>query len=140
MPVRQSSCVAIGKRGILIEGPSGIGKSSLALALIDRGAVLVGDDGVMLRREGAALIAAPHPNTKGLIEIRNLGLVELPICDEVRLCLLLRLTADAPRFIEKAAQCEIEGIELPTVELWPDSANLTLKTEFALDRFGLKIS
>ena len=43
------SCVAIGGRGVLIEGAPGSGKSSLALALIDRGAALVGDDGVTPR-------------------------------------------------------------------------------------------
>ena len=35
----------------MIEGASGAGKSSLALALIDRGAVLIGDDSLMLAAE-----------------------------------------------------------------------------------------
>ena len=34
----QATCVAIGGRAVLIEGEPGSGKSSLALALIDRGA------------------------------------------------------------------------------------------------------
>lgn len=40
--LHQATCVAIGGRGVLIEGLPGSGKSSLALALIDRGAQLVG--------------------------------------------------------------------------------------------------
>lgn len=140
MAARQSTCVAIGKRGMLIEGAPGVGKSSLALALIDRGAILVGDDGIILRRQGEALFARPHPNTSGLLEIRNLGLVEMPVCEEARLCLLIRLTSAAPRFIDEPSLANIEGVNLPVVELWPVDASLALKAEIALDRFGLEIS
>src|SRR3546814_11755709 len=48
--VIQGSAVAIGGRAVLIIGPPGSGKTSLALALIDRGATLIGDDGVALAR------------------------------------------------------------------------------------------
>src|SRR4029079_6360817 len=71
------ACVAIGGRGVLIEGEPGSGKSSLALALIDRGAVLVGDDGVTLETREGRLWASPPPNIAGLIEVRNVGLVTL---------------------------------------------------------------
>ena len=54
----QGTCVAIGARGVMIEGAPGIGKSSLALALIDRGARLVADDVVLLRFENGALLAS----------------------------------------------------------------------------------
>ena len=61
--VRQAGAVAIGGCGLLIEGAPGSGKSSLALALIDRGAALIGDDGVALSLRGGRLWAAPPPNT-----------------------------------------------------------------------------
>ena len=77
----QASCVAIGGRGLLIDGPPGSGKSSLALALIDRGATLVGDDGVLLELRGGRLWALPPPNIAGLLEIRNVGLAMLPEAD-----------------------------------------------------------
>ena len=50
-----ATTVAIGGRAVLIEGPSGSGKSDLALRLIDRGARLVGrrpDPGGAHRRPG----------------------------------------------------------------------------------------
>ena len=53
----QASCVAIGGRGLLILGAPGSGKSSLALALIDRGARLIGDDGVQIAGEAGVLRA-----------------------------------------------------------------------------------
>ena len=54
----------------VIMGLSGSGKSSLALALIDRGAELIGDDGVTLSLDGGQLLATPAPATAGLIEVR----------------------------------------------------------------------
>lgn len=135
--LHQATCVAIGGRAILIEGPPGIGKTSLALALIDRGAALIGDDGVSLERSGGRLLASPPPNTAGLIEVRNLGLLPWPTVSDVPVALILRLDPEAPRFIETAQQAELGGVNLPLIRLWPDGAALPLKAELALDRFGL---
>ena len=130
------TCVAIGGRGLLIEGPAGSGKSSLALALIDRGAVLVGDDGVTLESQGDRLWALPPPNTAGLIEVRNLGLMTLPTAS-AQLALVVRLDRAAPRFIEHAAMAMIERHALPAVALWPDTPALALRSEYALKTYGL---
>ena len=136
MTARQVTCVAIGGRGVLIEGPPGSGKSTLALSLIDRGGVLVGDDGVMIEASEGAAIARPHPNTHGLIEVRNLGLVRMPVCASTRVCLVVRLDPAAPRFIEKPDTVKIKGVTLPLVRLWPDDAVNALKVELALERHG----
>lgn len=130
------SCVAIGGRAVLIDGAPGSGKSSLALALIDRGAVLVGDDGVTLEARDERLWALPPPNTAGLIEVRNVGLVELPAAS-APLALVVRLDPAAPRFIEHPARATIDGHALPAVTLWPDSPILPLRAEFALKTYGL---
>lgn len=135
--LHQATCVAIGNRAILIEGPPGCGKSSLALALIDRGAVLVGDDGVDLIRASGTLLASPAPATQGLIEIRNLGLVRLPFAQAVPVALVVVLDAAAPRFIEQPGTAERGGVPLPCVHLFPDSPVLALRAEFALRGFGL---
>jgi serine kinase of HPr protein (carbohydrate metabolism regulator) len=137
MPVHQASCVAIGERAVLIEGSPGSGKSSLALALIDRGARLIGDDGVLLEAVAGQLFAYPHPNTAGLIEVRNLGLLSMPICKRAPVALVLRLDEAAPRFIETADSREIGGVTLPVLQLWPGGGILPLKAELALERYGL---
>ncbi len=136
MILRQAGCVAIGGRGVLIEGAPGCGKSSLALALIDRGAVLVGDDGVALRLDKGRLTASPPPATRGLIEVRNVGLLTLPVC-EARVALLLRLSPDAPRYVEVAPREIIAGVGVPVIMLWPDTPALALRAEMALARHGL---
>ncbi len=124
-------------RAVLIEGPSGSGKSSLALALIDRGAVLIGDDGVQLEARGPRLHAFPPPNIAGLLEVRNLGLLRFPTAADLPVALVLRLDPQAPRFIEAADTAEIAGLAVPLVRLWPDSPILAQKAGFALERFGL---
>jgi serine kinase of HPr protein (carbohydrate metabolism regulator) len=130
------SCVAIGGRGVLIEGEPGSGKSSLALALIDRGAVLIGDDGVTLRPRGGRLLASPPPNIAGLIEVRNVGLVRLATTS-APLALVIRLDEAAPRHIEAAHSVERRGLAVPAVSLHPAGAVLPLRAEYALKRHGL---
>lgn len=133
----QATSVAIGNRAVLITGSAGTGKSSLALALIDRGAVLVGDDGVSLTVCGNWLRASPAPLTAGLLEIRNLGIVPFPHTADVPVAVVLHLDPAAPRYIEAASQFEVLGLSLPLVALWPDSPALHLRAEQALLRYGL---
>ena len=132
----QATCVAIDGRGLLIEGEPGSGKSSLALALIDRGALLVGDDGVTLEARGNRLFASPPPEIAGKLEIRNVGLVDLPTT-EAPLALVVRLDQAAPRFIDEAEMLEVAAHALPLVRLWPDAPALPLRAEWALRRYGL---
>jgi len=131
------SCVAIGGRALMIEGGPGSGKSSLALALIDRGAVLVGDDGVALESRDGRLWALPPPNIAGMVEVRNVGLAELPTCS-APLALIVRLDPSAPRFREAPDRVDIAGHSLPLIPLYPDSAALPLRAEFALKLHGLR--
>lgn len=138
MIARQAGCVAMGGRGVLIEGAAGLGKSALALALIDRGAVLVGDDSVMLEARAGQLWASPHPATAGLIEVRNVGLLPMPTACDVPVALVIRLSVDAPRYVEEAPRLLVEGISLPWLTLYPDTPVLALRAEQALARHGLR--
>ncbi len=123
---------------MLIEGPPGSGKSTLAMELIDRGAVLVGDDGVALERRGNSLWASPPPNIAGLLEVRNVGLVELP-AGEGPVALLVRLDPAAPRFIDAAGSQTILGCAIPTVALDPAMPALALRAQWALRKYALVI-
>lgn len=132
----QATCVAVAGRALLIEGPSGAGKSGLALALIDRGAMLVGDDGVMLERREDRLWALPVPNIRGLLEVRNLGLLTFPAA-EAPVALRLMLDPAAPRFIERAQLARIGGAAIPTLAFDPRIAPAAVRVELALRTYGL---
>ena len=130
------TAVAIGGRGMLIEGLPGSGKSSLALALIDRGALLIGDDAVLLEVSQGRLYAFPPPRLAGKLEVRNLGLLDFPTAEGVPVALVARLDPAAERWIEEA-ECErIAGVALPLVRLWPDTPALPLRAEWALATYG----
>jgi serine kinase of HPr protein (carbohydrate metabolism regulator) len=133
-----ATCVAIRGRGVLIRGPSGSGKSDLALRLIDRGAALLGDDYVVVEARVGALIARPAPNIAGRIEVRGVGIVELPFLEEVRVCLAVQLGGEPVRMPEAAFET-IHGLAIPKVGLSALEASAPIKLETALNRFGLSM-
>jgi HPr kinase/phosphorylase len=74
-----ASAVACDGRGLLILGPSGSGKSALALQLMALGADLVSDDAVVLNRGRDGALVATAPDTiRGLVEARGIGLLYAP--------------------------------------------------------------
>lgn len=133
----QATCVAIGGRALLIEGPPGAGKSSLALALIDHGAVLVSDDGVLLTVARGHLRAHPHPRIAGLLEVRNVGLVAMPTVADVPVALVLVLDQAAERYVDMAEVAVRANCRVPLLRLSPESPVLALRAELALKRYGL---
>ena len=88
---RHASSVAFQNKGILIEGPSGIGKSALALELMGLGAGLIADDQTIVQRREARLYLSAPDSIQGVIEARGIGLLRVPFIKESRLALLVRL-------------------------------------------------
>ena len=135
-----ASTVALAGRAVMISGPSGSGKSDLALRLMDRGFKLVSDDQTLVRRDGERLIASAPPNIAGKIEVRGIGIIEVEAVVDVPVALLVELTSDIQRLPDDARERPILGIALPLVSIDAMTASATSKVALALDRLGLKVA
>lgn len=132
-----ATTVTLGGVGIAIEGPSGSGKSDLALRLIDGGARLVADDQTVVERRGPVLVASPPPALAGLIEVRGLGIVELPHEVEAVLRLVVRLVpaAEVERMPEPESRSLLE-VALPLLRLDPFAISACAKLRLAVAKLG----
>jgi serine kinase of HPr protein (carbohydrate metabolism regulator) len=133
-----ASSVAIDGRAVLITGPSGSGKSDLALRLLDRGFTLVSDDRTIVRREGDRLIASAPPQIAGKLEVRGIGIVDLQSASDVPVALLVELTSDMQRLPDDSRELQLLGVPLPLVTIDAMTASAPSKVALALDRLGLK--
>ena len=133
-----ASCVAVEGKAVLISGPSGSGKSDLALRLIDRGYQLISDDRSVLKRDGERVVASAPPTIAGKMEVRGLGIVERAHQDNVPVALIVELTSDIQRLPEDSRERLILGVGLPFVTIDAMPASAPAKVDLALDRLGLK--
>jgi serine kinase of HPr protein (carbohydrate metabolism regulator) len=128
-----ASCVAIDGRGVLIRGASGAGKSDLALRLIDRGAVLVADDYVLLNQGQGALIASPPATIKAKMEVRGLGIITLPYCTGIPIHLCVDLVEEEERHPQNEETVEIRGQRVRRIHIAPHHLSSPIKVELALN-------
>jgi serine kinase of HPr protein (carbohydrate metabolism regulator) len=132
-----ASCVSINDRAVLIVGPSGSGKSDLALRLIDRGALLVSDDYTIVRRADGKLRAGPPPNITGLIEVRGIGLVPMPFKSDVPVALMISLAEQVERLPDNPGSRLLAGVAVPVAALTALEASAPVKVEILLNQCGL---
>lgn len=114
--VLHGSCVAHAGRGVLILGPSGSGKSGLALAMIALGARLVADDRTLVRPGPGAPLAETPAAIAGLIEARGVGLLRLVPVGPVPLAWAVDLARPEPARLPERREMQLAGQAVPL--LW----------------------
>lgn len=130
--------VEIDSQAVLLRGPSGSGRSDLALRLIDEGARLISDEQVELHREGdRLLIGVPNvmpAELRGVIEARGLGLVSVPHVDRLLPLAWVIDMADAAEIerMPAAESAEFMGIAAPLLKLDPFAVSATAKLRLAV--------
>jgi len=107
------------KAGVLILGASGAGKSALALALVAGGAKLVADDRVELFVRGGRIVARAPANIAGFLEVRGLGIVEIPHVRDAKIALVVKITAKNPPRLPRHGVYEPPTHLLISREKWP---------------------
>jgi serine kinase of HPr protein (carbohydrate metabolism regulator) len=123
---------------MLISGPSGSGKSDLALRLLDRGFRLVSDDQTVVKKDGDRLLASAPPTIAGKLEVRGIGIVEMERVDDIPISLIIELTNEIQRMPDDSRERPILGVRLPLITIDAMTASASSKVELALDRMGLK--
>jgi HPr kinase/phosphorylase len=121
-----ASCVARDGIGVLLLGPSGSGKSDLALRLLDRGFMLVADD----RVEIVDGMARPPADLAGLLEVRGLGLLRLDHVAPAQVALAVELGPEMPRLPEPRRH---DRLAVPMIALDPRAPSAAQRVELALD-------
>lgn len=123
-----------GWRGALLCGPSGSGKSDLALRLFDMGWRLVADDYAHVWSSGQALYAAPPERIAGKIEARGLGIIGIDHRPVVRLVLRVDCVQHTVERLPEPTFETICGLSLPRLELDIRPASATVTVGHAIDR------
>ena len=133
-----ASTVASEGRAVLITGPSGSGKSDLALRLLDRGFTLVSDDQTVVKKDGNRLLASAPSTIAGKLEVRGIGIVEMQRQSDIPIALIVELTSDIQRLPDDSRERPILGVKLPLITIDAMTASAPSKVALALDRMGLK--
>ncbi len=126
-PTVHACAVLVGAHALLIRGPSGSGKSQLALKLISAGqsgllpfARLVADDRIRLEAcHGRLLVRAPDA-LAGLIEVHGLGIRQLPHEPVAVIGSVVELAAPDAQRLPERAEVEVEGIKLSQLRIAKD--------------------
>lgn len=133
METVRGTCVSLDGCGVLLRGPSGSGKSDLALRLIEGGAELVADDYTAIEgREGQVLATAPA-GISGMLEVRGLGVVRVQAREATTLAAVVELVP--PTAVERVPESEMVRLAdatLPLFRLAPFEPSAAAKVRLAV--------
>lgn len=131
-----ATSVAIEDNGVVIFGDPGSGKSDLALRLIDSGATLISDDITVFSKLEKNINLFGIENTKGLLEVREVGIITVPYVEGIKLKLVVRLTDKVIERIPKKNQINLLGLKFPKLEINGKNSSSDAKVKVKLNEIN----
>ncbi len=109
-----ATSIAVGRRALLIRGPSGSGKSALALQMLAMGAQLISDDQTCISADpgGTPMASAPE-SIRGMIEARGLGLLAVEPAPPAPIAAVVDLGTVETERLPEQRDTEIAGHRVP---------------------------
>lgn len=128
-----ATTVSVDGAGVVLRGPSGSGKSDLAIRLIHDGAQIIADDQTILYAEHGRLMAQSPPEIAGKMEIRGVGIIKMgpPAVAPVAIVIDMVEIHDVPR-IPDFEPIELVGHSVPRIHLSPMEMSAAAKVRLAL--------
>lgn len=122
--------VEVKGKAVLILGKPGMGKSSLALQLIDRGGLLVADDQTFLSPENGVIFARAPATLRGCMEVRGVGICTFPYTEKSRLALCVEICDEnAPERLPESLFFEYYEVKIPFLKLIKNDPLGAIKVE-----------
>ena len=128
-----STSVVIDDNGVLILGDSGSGKSDLALRLIDNGATLISDDISICRKNSNNIYLYCPPEIKGLLEVREIGIITVPFVERIKLRLVVNLKSINNERFPKDSFFRILVIKIPIINIEGKNSSAVAKIKVKLN-------
>ena len=134
-----STSVVLDDNGILITGDSGSGKSDLALRLIDNGATLISDDVTICKKKLDHILLSCPNNTKGLLEVREVGIITVPFVEKIKLRMIVKLMKNKLKRFPKKKFCKFLGFKIPLLIIDGHNPSSVIKIKVMLNEINEKI-
>ncbi len=129
-----ATCVSVNNNGLLIVGKSSTGKSSLALDLIFSGGKLIADDITKIFLKNNLVYASAPKNLPSGLEVRNFGIIQVPILKETSINLVIDLSKMETERLPQNRTIEILNTEIPYYKC--SKLNNLSKIIYFLTKFG----
>ncbi|MBY0272995.1 MAG: HPr kinase/phosphatase C-terminal domain-containing protein [Alphaproteobacteria bacterium] len=129
------TAVEIQGKAVLLTGKPGMGKSSLALQLIDRGARLVADDQTCLILDKEEVYVSCPNALKGLLEVRGVGICPFPSQNKSPLSLVVEICElDEVLRLPDPTFIQYHNIPIPSLKLAKYDPLGALKVELKMGK------
>ena len=116
----------------MIVGDSGSGKSDLALRLIDSGATLISDDITICKKNEKSIFLSPL-QTKGLLEVREIGIMTVPYIDNIKLLLIVELVEDEVERLPSKTFGKFMNVKIPKIKIYGKNSSSVAKIKLKLN-------